>query len=162
MDEQSGGVTPRRFDTVQAMAAEVGQNIGSSGWITIDQERIDRFADATDDHQYIHVDPARAAAEAPFGGTIAHGYLTLSLLPRIFSEAFDLAPKVTGINYGLDRVRFITPVRSGSRIRGRVVLNALEQEGRDRIKVTFVVTVEIEGVDKPACIATAIALYLVA
>ena len=108
------------------------------------------------------MDPARAAAEAPFGGTIAHGYLTLSLLPRIFSEAFDLAPKVTGINYGLDRVRFITPVRSGSRIRGRVVLNALEQEGRDRIKVTFVVTVEIEGVDKPACIATAIALYLVA
>lgn len=162
MDELSVGVMPRRFETVEAMAAEVGQEIGRSGWITVDQQRIDRFAEATDDHQYIHVDPVRAAAETSFGGTIAHGYLTLSLLPRMFAETFQLVPKVTGINYGLDRVRFVAPVRSGARVRGRVVLQALERQGGDRIKVTCTVTVEIEGGDKPACVATAISLFVVA
>lgn len=161
MDELSAGVRLRRFETVDALAAEVGREIGQSGWIPVDQQRIDRFAEATDDRQYIHVDPERARVETPFGGTIAHGYLTLSLLPRIFSETFELVPKVTGINYGLDRVRFMTPVRSGSRVRGRVVLDALDRQGEDRIKLTSTVTVEIEGIDKPACVATAIALYVV-
>ena len=153
---------PRVFETVEAFEACVGGEIGSSDWIEIDQTRIDLFAEATDDHQWIHVDRERAAADSPYGTTIAHGYLTLSMLPRITSEAFDLKPRTTGINYGLDKVRFISPVPSGARIRGRVVLDQVVRQKPDTIRAHFTVTVEVEGGDRPACVAQAIAVCIVA
>lgn len=159
-DESGAG--PRVFETVEAFEACVGQEIGTSGWIEMDQARIDLFAEATEDRQWIHLDRARAERESPYGTTIAHGYLTLSMLPRITAEAYDLRPRTTGINYGLDKVRFIAPVPSGSRIRGRVVLDQVVRQKPDTIRAHFTVTVEVEGGDKPACVAQAIAVYIVA
>ncbi len=153
---------PRVFETVEAFQACVGQPIGTSGWIDISQARIDLFAEATDDRQWIHIDVVRSTAESPYGTTIAHGYLTLSMMPRILAEAFVLQPKTTGINYGLDKVRFIAPVPAGARIRGRVLLEDLVPQGPDRIRAHFNVSIEIEGADKPACVAQAIAVYVVA
>ena len=136
--------------------SRVGEEIGLGEWLRIDQERIDAFAAATNDHQWIHVDPDKAA-QGPFGATIAHGFLTLSLIP-------ELAPKLAvpgvrmGINYGLDRVRFITPVKVGSRIRARSKLvDVSEVEGGLQVKSE--VTVEIEGSERPACVAETIARY---
>ena len=136
--------------------SRVGEEIGLGEWLQIDQERIDAFAAATNDHQWIHVDPDKAA-QGPFGATIAHGFLTLSLIP-------ELAPKLAvpgvrmGINYGLDRVRFITPVKVGSRIRARSKLvDVFEVEGGLQLKSE--VTVEIEGSERPACVAETIARY---
>ena len=128
-----------------------GLELGPSSWIEITQERVDRFAAATDDHQWIHVDPERAAG-GPFGTTIAHGFLTLSLLVPIASELLAYEDVRMGINYGVNRVRFPAPVPSGSRIRGRVrVLEVAEAEGGYR--VTVVAEVEREGGDKPVCVA---------
>jgi acyl dehydratase len=155
------GAVPRVFETVDALEACVGGELGVSGWIEIDQSRIDLFADATDDHQWIHVDRDRAAAESPYGATIAHGFLTLSMVPRMLSEAFTLAPRKTGINYGLDKVRFVAPVPAGARIRGRVGLERLERQKPDTIRAHYAVTVEIEGAEKPACVAQTIAVYIV-
>ncbi|MDE2611850.1 MAG: MaoC family dehydratase, partial [Burkholderiales bacterium] len=107
------------------LRALVGQEIGTSDWVTVDQARIDRFADATGDQQWIHVDPVRAAA-GPYGATIAHGYLTLSLLPHLFESGFAIDDQRMAVNYGLNRVRFLTPVRSGSRVRGRFTLRSYE------------------------------------
>ena len=154
-------IEPQAFDTVEAFEARVGTLLGTSGWIQIDQSRIDLFAEATDDRQWIHIDPERAAAESPYGTTVAHGYLTLSMLPRILAEAFVLRPKTAGINYGLNKVRFIAPVPVGARIRGRVMLEEVTRQDPDRIRARFAVTVELEGSDKPACIAQAIAVYVV-
>jgi len=151
----------RRIETVAELRGLVGQEIGASGWIAIEQARIDQFAEATDDRQYIHIDPARAKAEGPFGGTVAHGYLTLSLLPRIFAEAFLFVPKKTGINYGLDRVRFMSPVPAGSRIRGHVTLAALDEPVANTLQLKLAVTIEVEGVGKPACVAEPVVRYLV-
>jgi acyl dehydratase len=138
----------------------VGEEIGVSSWLMIDQERIDAFADATEDRQFIHVDPA-AAAQSPFGGTIAHGFLSLSLLSRMGAETM-LLPDATkmAINYGLDRVRFLAPVRSGKRVRGRFTLDSVEEKGPGQILMRHSVTVEIEGEDKPALSAVWLALIV--
>ncbi|MBB3292242.1 acyl dehydratase [Mitsuaria sp. BK045] len=141
----------RMFEKLEDLAPLVGQEIGVSDWIAVDQPRIQAFADATEDQQWIHTDPARAAA-GPFGTTIAHGFLTLSLLPRFYETAFRVMEVRMGINYGLDRVRFPAPVPVDSRLRGRFVLKRLELiEGGVQMMVE--VTVEREAGGKPVCIA---------
>ncbi|MBB3280194.1 Acyl dehydratase [Mitsuaria sp. PDC51] len=141
----------RMFEKLEDLAPLVGQEIGVSDWIAVDQPRIQAFADATEDQQWIHTDPARAAA-GPFGTTIAHGFLTLSLLPRFYETAFRVREVRMGINYGLDRVRFPAPVPVDSRLRGRFVLKRLELiEGGVQMMVE--VTVEREAGGKPVCIA---------
>lgn len=139
----------------------IGQEIGPSSWLEITQERINQFADATDDHQYIHVDPVRAS-ETPFGATIAHGFLTLSLLPALTSEISpDVEGRVMGINYGLDKLRFVQPVKAGSRVRARQqLLKAVERKpGHWMIKSR--VTMDIEGEEKPAMIAETITIIVI-
>lgn len=139
----------------------VSEEIGVSDWITVDQERIDAFADATDDRQFIHVDAA-AAAQTPFGGTIAHGFLTLSLLPRMAAEVMLLPEGVSmAVNYGLDRARFLTPVRSGKRVRGRFVLDSVEEKAPGQVLLRHTVTVEIEGEKRPALTAVWLGLIFV-
>ncbi len=134
----------------------IGREIAASDWLAVDQERIDRFADATGDHQWIHVDPTRAKAESPFGATIAHGYLTLSLLPHMMLETLEVQGGRMSINYGLNRVRFAAPVRAGDRIRARFTLAALE-DIPGGIQLTWHALIEIEGQHKPACVAEMIA-----
>lgn len=134
----------------------VGREIAASDWLAVDQGRIDRFADATGDHQWIHVDPARAKDESPFGATIAHGYLTLSLLPHMMLETLEVQGGRMSINYGLNRVRFAAPVRAGDRIRARFTLAALE-DIPGGIQLTWHALIEIEGQHKPACVAEMIA-----
>ncbi|MBE7421839.1 MAG: MaoC family dehydratase [Zoogloeaceae bacterium] len=134
----------------------VGKEVAVSDWLTVDQDRIDRFADATGDHQWIHVDPVRAKAESPFGATIAHGYLTLSLLPHMMMETLDVQGGRMSINYGLNRARFSAPVRAGDRIRSRFTLAALE-DIPGGIQLTWHALIEIEGSNKPACVAEMIA-----
>ncbi len=133
------------------LQALVGQEIGCSEWMLVDQPRINQFAQATGDHQWIHLDPVRAAA-GPFGAPIAHGFLTLSLLPALFETAFAIDDVRMGVNYGLNRVRFMSPVRVGSRVRGRFRLVSFESlDGGAQLTVDA--TIEIEGADKPACVA---------
>ncbi|WP_288579915.1 MaoC family dehydratase [uncultured Methylobacterium sp.] len=147
------------FDGPEALKAAIGQEIGIGEWITIDQATIDRFAEATGDHQWIHVDPERAARESPYGATVAHGYLTLSLVPRFIAGVRRLDGLRLSLNYGLDRVRFPAPVVVGSRLRGRVrVAAALDVPPRG-LRTTYGVTVEIEGGEKPACLADAVVLH---
>ena len=132
----------------------VGKEIGVSGWISVTQEMIDRFADVTCDRQFIHTDPARAARESPYGGTIAHGFLTLSLASRLSREALDAVPGQTaGLNYGLNRVRFLTPVRSGDRIRGRFRLSSVRRHKTYGLLRKFALAIEIENRAKPAMVA---------
>ena len=145
------------FGSVEELAAAVGQ-VETSDWITIDQERVNLFADATDDHQWIHVDPERAA-HGPFGGTIAHGYLSLALLPALASGRFRVDGMVMGINYGLDKVRFPHPVPVGSRVRAHSEIVSVEEVAQG-VRVKLLVTVEIDGVDKPAAVAESISLYV--
>ncbi len=141
----------RTFARLEELESLIGQEIGVSDWIAVDQPRIQAFADATEDQQWIHTDPGRAAA-GPFGTTIAHGFLTLSLLPRFYETAFRVREVRMGINYGMDRVRFPAPVPVGSRLRGRFVLKRLEPiEGGVQMMVE--VTVEREAGGKPVCIA---------
>ena len=141
----------QRHARLADLQALVGQPLGTSDWIDVDQARISNFADATGDHQWIHVDPARAAA-GPFGGTIAHGFLTLSLLPRLMAAAFEVADVQRGINYGLDRLRFPAVVPAGSSIRGHFRLDAWTQvDGGAHLVVEA--TVEVRGQAKPACVA---------
>jgi acyl dehydratase len=137
----------------------VGKELGVSDWLEVTQEQVSTFADATGDHQWIHVDVEKAA-QGPFGGTIAHGYLTLSLLPVLLSSISRVDGIRMGINYGLNRVRFPSPVRVGSRIRARSVLKEVT-EISGGIQAALDVTVEIEGVDKPACVAEPVVRYLV-
>ncbi|ATL66898.1 MaoC family dehydratase [Nocardia terpenica] len=146
------------FADLAALQQAVGEEIGVSGWLTVDQERIDRFAEATGDHQWIHVDRERAA-QGPFGGTIAHGFLTLSLLVPLADEATSVGGIRMGINYGLNRVRFITPVPAGGRIRARVRLDSVA-EIPDGVQAVRTVTIELEGAAKPACVAETIVRYL--
>jgi acyl dehydratase len=150
----------RTPSTRAAFLARAGEEIGTSDWYLIDQARIDAFAEVTEDRQFIHLDPARAAAETPFGGTVAHGYLTLSMLAAM---AYDVLPRLEGmtasVNYGFDKVRFVAPVRSGSRIRARFVLAAAQDEGA-RLAAQLAVSVEIEGQDKPALTAEWRVIYL--
>ena len=142
--------------------AFVGRELGVSGWVTMNQQRIDQFAECTEDHQWIHVDAERAKRDSPLGTTIAHGYLTLAMLAP---STFDVVVKPAGIsqalNYGLDRVRFIAPVRAGSRVRNRIKLLAAEDKGGGRMLLTTENTIEIEGEAKPALIATALVMALV-
>lgn len=141
----------RVFESLEALAACVGQQVGTSEWITITQPHIDEFARATGDLQWIHVDPVRAAA-GPFGTTIAHGFLTLSLLPQMAESAIELRGVRMGVNYGLNKVRFPAPVPVGSRLRGHFRLTAFEPiEGGAQI--TMEVTMEREGSAKPVCVA---------
>lgn len=136
------------------LQALVGQEIGHSDWLRVDQERIDLFARATGDHQWIHTDPERAAA-GPFGAAVAHGFLTLSLLPVLFETGFAIDDMRMGVNYGLNRVRFPAPVLAGSRVRGRFTLRAYEPlEGGAQLTVESVV--ELEGSAKPACVAESV------
>jgi len=141
--------------------SRAGQEVGVSSWIEIGQARIDAFADATEDRQFIHVDP-EAAAQTPFGGTIAHGFLSLSLLSRMGAEAM-LVPEgmKMAINYGLDRVRFLAPVRSGKRVRGRFTLDSAEEKAAGQLLMHHTVTVEIEGEEKPALTAIWLTLLFV-
>lgn len=139
------------YDKLQDLAPRVGQEIGVSDWVTVDQKRIDLFAQATGDHQWIHVDPVRAA-KGPYGGTVAHGFLTLALLPELGQAALQIGDVRMGINYGLNKVRFPAPVKSGARVRGRFKLLALEPL-LGGAQLTMEVTIEIEGGDKPACVA---------
>jgi len=132
----------------------IGETIGASDWIEIDQTRIQQFADATEDHQWIHLDVERARS-GPFKGTIAHGFLTLSLLPRMMSRAFSVSDVTTAVNYGLNRVRFLAPVRAGSRVRGHFrLLGAEPVPGGCQIVLES--TIELEGSSKPACVAESI------
>lgn len=146
--------------TLDTLAEFVGQELGVSDWLTVDQARIDAFADCTGDHQWIHVDTERAARESPFGTTIAHGLLTLSLLPTMRAD-LGLVPDGTGrtLNYGYDKIRFLAPVPSGARLRTRTTLTAAEPKG-DGWLATTRNTVEIEGGDKPALVADALTLFL--
>ncbi|TJY58873.1 MaoC family dehydratase [Sinimarinibacterium sp. CAU 1509] len=148
---------PTTFDSADAILAAVGQPLGESQWVTITQERINQFADATDDHQWIHVDAERAK-DGPFGACIAHGYLTLSLASRFLPEIVDVRMKM-GVNYGCEKVRFPAPVPVGSRIRGRGDLIAAERTKDGGVQATIRVTVEIDGGAKPACIADTISRY---
>ena len=140
--------------------SRVGDEVGVSGWIAVDQARIDAFADATEDRQFIHVDPA-AAARTAFGGTVAHGFLSLSLLSRMGADAM-LVPEGLrmAVNYGLDRVRFLAPVRSGNRVRGRFVLDSVEEKAPGQWLLRHTVTVEIENEDKPALTAVWLTLMM--
>jgi len=139
----------------------VGRELGVSDWITVDQERINQFAECTGDKQWIHVDVERARRESPFGTTIAHGFLTLSLLPMLQSSLGIVPSGVkAALNYGLDRVRFVTPVKVGSRIRDRVTLVAAEDKGGGRTLITTRQTVDIEGEDKPAMVADTLTMLL--
>ncbi len=141
----------KRYPHLADLAPLVGQPIGSSDWVRIEQDRIDAFAQATGDHQWIHVDPVRAAA-GPFGAPIAHGFLTLSLLPMLFESGFGIDDVRMGVNYGLNRVRFITPVKVGSRVRAHFKLLAFEPlDGGAQLTVEA--TIELEGAPKPACVA---------
>ena len=147
--------------SVDEIRGRIGTEVGVSNWLTIDQDRIDAFADATEDRQFIHVD-AEAAAQTPFGGTVAHGFLSLSLLSRMGAQAMLIPDGLKmAVNYGLDRVRFIAPVRSGQRIRGRFVLDSIEERTPGQLLVRHSVTVEIEGVDKPALTAQWLGLLFV-
>jgi acyl dehydratase len=142
-------------DLLARLQTQVGTEIGVSPWMEITQERVNAFADATDDHQYIHVDPERAKL-TPFGGTIAHGFLTLSLIiPLVSQIPFDIGAPVMGVNYGLDKVRFPAPVPVGSRIRARLALDSVS-EVTGGLQFHRTVTIEVEGSDKPAMVAETI------
>jgi acyl dehydratase len=148
---------PVHFANAQEVHAAVGREVNVTDWLTIDQSRIDKFAEATGDFQWIHVDVERAAKSSPYGGTIAHGFLTLSLLGKFFEDY--LMPALPfcdmGLNYGLNKVRFTAPVPAGSRVRGRFVLGKVE-ELAGSMQLTFTVTVEIEGRDRPALVAESV------
>ena len=143
------------FDSVPGVLAAVGQDLGTTEWITVTQQRIDTFADATGDHQWIHVDPARAK-EGPFGACVAHGYLTLALANLFLPQLLSYERLKMGVNYGCDKVRFPAPVRVGSRIRGRGEVVAAEPVKGEGVQVTVRITVEIEATDKPGCVVDTI------
>jgi len=148
----------RTFTTTEELEAAVGQDLGATDWLEIDQGRVDLFADATDDHQRIHVDQERAA-DGPFGGTIAHGYLTLSLIPMLSSQIFAVDTPGARLNYGLNKVRFPMPVRVGARIRARATLVSLTDVPAGK-QLTVAYTIEVEGEAKPACVAETVVLLL--
>ena len=142
----------KTFQTIADLTACIGQVVAVSDWTTITQQQVNLFADATGDHQWIHVDPEKAAA-GPFGGPIAHGFLTLSLLPKFFESSFEIVGSRMGVNYGLNKVRFTAPVPVGSRLRASMKLLASEPIANDGVQMTWEVTVEREGSDKPVCVA---------
>jgi len=148
----------RILNNREEIAAAAGQELGVSEWVAITQERIDLFADATGDRQWIHVDPERAA-DGPFGATVAHGYLTLSMLPFLGAQVYAFAGNVARVNYGLNKVRFVSPVLVGSKVRDRVELLEVEEIEKGQ-RATLQHTVEIKGQDKPACVAETVVLLM--
>ena len=148
------------IESVAGLAGLVGREVGVSEWVEVSQERIEQFAEATGDRQWIHLDPERAARESPFGTTIAHGFLTLSLLSELGRTAVAVRGVRMGINYGLNRVRFVSPVPAGSRVRGRFTL-AEAEEMAGGVQATWKVTVEREGGEKPCCVAQWLVRYFV-
>ena len=148
----------RVFSTFEEIEESTGEEIGTSDWVEITQDRIDRFADATGDHQWIHVDVERAK-EGPFGGTIAHGYLTVSLLPWLGGQVFEVDAPGAMLNYGLNKVRFPSPVKVGSRVRAKVAVGEVTEIPAGR-QLTLRYVIEIEGQDKPACVAETVVLLL--
>jgi acyl dehydratase len=146
---------------VEKLKTMIGQDNGTSDWVLIDQAKVNLFADATDDHQWIHVD-VENAKKGPFGGTIAHGFLILSLTP-LFSSSGKYLPEGMKmvLNYGMNKVRFINPVPVGSRVRSKMVLSGVEEKDPGRLLVTTTHTIEIEGQEKPACIAEALAMFMI-
>jgi acyl dehydratase len=153
--------TSRTVETIDELRTLVGQELGVGPWLEVDQERINAFADVTGDHQFIHVDPERAA-KTPFGTTVAHGFLTLSLLPALGGDRegvkVDLHPKMV-VNYGLNRVRFVSPVKVGSRIRLRTALQAVDEVSPGIYQLTNLQTIEIEGGERPALVAESLSRY---
>ena len=149
---------PTSFDRPADLLDAVGTDLGTTDWLTIEQDRIDLFADATGDHQWIHVDPERAK-DGPFGGTIAHGYLTLSLVNTFLPDLLEVKEFSMGVNYGTDKTRFPAPVPVGSRIRGRGEITGAD-EVKGGVQVTVTVTVEIEGGERPACVVDTISRFL--
>lgn len=145
----------RTFQTLAELAALVGQEVAVSDWITITQEQVNQFALATGDHQWIHVDVERAKA-GPFGGPIAHGFLTLSLIPKFFESSFEIAQSRMGVNYGLNKVRFMAPVPVGSRLRARMKLLQCDAIDNQGVQMVWEVAVQREGSDKPVCVAESI------
>ena len=149
------------FNSLAAMQARVGKEVGVSAWHRVTQDEIDRFATLTGDHQFIHVDPTRARAETPYGGTIAHGFYVLSLLPKLRNEV--LAPireQAVGLNYGLDRLRFLAPVRSGAHVRARFELKEITTRKENEALFRYLATVEIENEAKPALVAELLSLVI--
>ncbi|MCL4264194.1 MAG: MaoC family dehydratase [Anaerolineae bacterium] len=148
-------------DALTTLQAQVGQEVHVSDWLTITQEMVNTFADATLDHQWIHINVARANAESPFGGPIAHGFLTLSLIPYLTGEVDPDKPRYAGlkmgINYGVNKVRFPHPVRVGARVRARVTLQSVA-EAKGALQLVNMVTIEIDGVNKPGCVAEMVSL----
>lgn len=142
----------RTIASLADLPALVGQDVATSDWITVTQEQVNLFAQATGDHQWIHVDVEKARA-GPFGGPIAHGFLTLSLLPKFFESAIAIGGTRMGVNYGLNKVRFTAPVPVGSRLRARLTLLACEGIENDGVQMTWKVSIEREGSDKPVCVA---------
>ena len=148
----------RVIESIQALKDLVGHEIGPTDWLTVTQERIQQFAEATEDRQWIHLDRERAQRESPYGTTIAHGFLTLSLLSHLMKQAIQVRGVGMGVNYGVNRVRFPAPVRSGSRIRARIMLNSVKDfPGGSEAILSF--AVECEGSDKPCCVAEWIVRY---
>lgn len=145
----------KSYETLAELQGLVGEVVGTSDWVAIDQKRIDTFAEATGDHQWIHVDPERAA-KGPFGRPIAHGFLTLSLLPTFMTNAFEIRNVTMGVNYGMNKVRFVQPVPVDSRLRAHFKVQSWEAIGGNGAQITYEMTVEIEGQSKPACVAETI------
>lgn len=148
----------REINGIAELEKLVGQKVGKSDWVTIDQDRIQLFADATDDHQWIHLDEDKAKA-GPFGGTIAHGFLTLSLLPMLSQRTVDVTGMKMKINYGLNKVRFPQPVPSGARVRDTITLDRVERKDAG-VMVIMTHVIEIDGADRPACIAESVSLMV--
>ncbi|VEG53153.1 dehydratase [Mycolicibacterium aurum] len=148
----------KKFEDLAEFVAAEGTQLGPTEWLEITQDRVNLFADATDDHQWIHVDPERAA-KGPFGGTIAHGLLTLSLLPHFTHQLYSVDNVAMAINYGYNKVRFITPVRVGAKLRARAEIASVTQLD-NAVQATLATTVEIEGSDKPAAVAESIVRFL--
>jgi len=148
----------REFESVAELREHVGQEIAASPWLEVTQERITQFAHATGDLQWIHLDVERAKAESPYKTTIAHGFLTLSLVSTLFRNAVTLRGLRMSVNYGMNRVRFVSPVPSGSRVRARYTVSAFE-DVRDATQITWAVTIECEGAPKPACVAEWLVRY---
>jgi acyl dehydratase len=144
-------MSPRAVPATE-LKSLVGQEIGVSDWVSIEQDRIEKFAEATGDHQWIHVDPERAK-DGPFGSTIAHGFLTLSLIPALAWEVYTVEGARLSVNYGLNKLRFISPVKVGSRVRARLAVAAVDDVPGNALQVATTVTVELEGAEKPAAVA---------
>lgn len=146
--------------SVEDAVDAIGQELGVGNWKEIDQQRIDAFADVTEDHQWIHVDTDRAKAESPYGATIAHGFLTLSLIPKLSKDTYRVDNAKMGVNYGLNKVRFLAPVTAGSRIRVRSELAAADMVNDNTVNLTVRHTLEIEGSDRPAAVVELVARYI--